>query len=119
MFGFVLGVQHDGYTEEMEEIAAANNLEDCWATWSDWKAQAASHAHAISFAIIAVILGLVVPSINLSDKTINVMGWLVILGAILGSVFELYKVLPLMIIGQTMIIVGLLIGIIGVIKNNQ
>jgi len=117
--GFVIGIQHADYTEEIEEIAAENNLEEYWASWSDWKAQAVSHAHALCFATIAILLGLIIPLINFGESTINVMGWLLIIGVILASVFELYKVLPLMVIGHLLIMIALVIAIIGAFKSEE
>ena len=82
MLGFVIGIYHEGYTEEMEEIAGEKNLEEYCASWSAWKGQAVSNAHALCFATIAIILGLIIPLINFGESTITIMGWLLIIGVI-------------------------------------
>lgn len=116
-YGLYMGFEGIAHEEQMEEIAEAGELESFWETWEDWKGLANAHAHALGFAILALLFGLLFDEIHLADKLKQIMGFLLITGSVLASVFQVVYVMALIGLGDLCVLVAIFMGFIGVIKK--
>lgn len=115
--GIYLGIQHESYIKDMEKFAQANDLSKFWDTQNAWKTKTSSHSHALCLSFLLLLMTLILPYMGLSDKLKNILGVILIVGVVLASVFEWFAVIPLMVIGELLVIIAIVISLIGVIKR--
>lgn len=115
--GLYLGIKHESYLEQLESSAKKGKLLDYFSTWNTWKMHAGSHAHALLLALICIIVALIMPQIGLADVTKNILGILLIVGTVLASIAHWFSFKPLMGLGSVLFLIGILMTIIGFIKE--
>ena len=116
VFGLFLSIQAVPYLEKVQTMAQEGNLEACWGSYSVWKANTNTHAHSLCLSFIAILVGFIIPETGLSDKSQKILGILLITGVVLASIFQLLWVLPVMILGDVLVIVAVLMSFVGMIK---
>ena len=79
--------------------------------------RAGAHAHALLLALICIVIALLMPQVGFADAAKNVLGILLILGAILASVAHWFYFKPLLALGSIMFLIGSLMTLIGFIKG--
>lgn len=115
--GFYLGSQHLPHIEEMEKLAREGNLVEFWSTMNIWKLRASSHSHSLGFASILILVALVMPDMSFSDGTKKALGVLLIVGVALSSIFGWFLFLPLVLIGEILVVAVVLMGFLGVLRG--
>jgi len=115
--GFYLGVGHQAYTSKMGELAEQGNLTEFWNTFSGWKSHAVAHSHALCTSFVLILVALAMPYIEFSDKTKWITGLLLIIGVVLAGIFDWFKIMPLMIVGDILIMAMVLVGFIGALRG--
>jgi len=116
-YGLYMGFQDDIHEEQMEALAEAGNLESFWEAWEGWKVLANAHAHALGFAILALLFGLAFEEIHLSDKLKQIMGLLLIVGSIVSSVFQVFYSENLLGLGHLLVFFAIVLVFVGAIKK--
>lgn len=115
--GFYLGSQHLPHIQEMEKLAEEGNLAEFWSTMTVWKLSASGHSHALGFAIILILVALVMPDMRFSDKSKGILGMLLILGVLISGIFGWFLFLPLVLVGELLVVAMVLMSFIGVIRG--
>ena len=115
--GFYLGSQHLPHIQYMERLAQEGNLVEFWSTMNMWKLRASSHSHALAFASILILVALVLPDMRFSDRTKNVLGILLIAGVVLSSIFGWFLFLPLVVLGELLVVAMVLMSFIGIMRG--
>ncbi len=115
--GMYLGMESESYNSNMTEISQKGDLAAYWNIWSTWKSQSNTHAHALGLALVVLLTGAVLSELNLTDKMVKIMGILLISGTVFASIFQFIYVVPLMALGDVLILAGLVIALIGVMKK--
>jgi hypothetical protein len=113
--GFYLGLQHENFAKDMARITDTGDLTAFWNRWSGWKSRTAAHSHALCTAFVVMLVGLALPYMRLSRPIRWIMGVGLIVGVILGSVFEWLYVVPLMIVGNVVFILMVLVAFVGAV----
>ena len=117
VIGFYLGSQHLPHIQEMEKLAEDGNLVEFWSTMTVWKLSASSHSHALGFACILILVALVMPDMRFSDKTKKILGVLLMLGVLLSGIFGWFLFLPLVLVGELLVVAMILMSFIGIIRE--
>jgi len=115
--GFYLGAQHLPHIEEMETLAEDGNLVDFWSTMTAWKSSASIHSHALGFACILILVALVLPDMRFSDRTKKILGVLLMLGVLLSGIFAWFLFMPLVLVGELLVVAMILMSFIGVMRG--
>jgi len=82
-----------------------------------WKMQASGHSHALSFAFLMIMVALVMPDMRFSDRSKKVLGVLLILGVLLSGIFGWFHFLPLIVLGEFLIVAMVLMSFIGIVRG--
>jgi len=115
--GLSLGVGYKAYALKMGDFAEQGNLVEFWKTFSSWKSRSVAHSHALCITFVLILVALTMPYIKLADNIKWITGLLLIIGVVLASIFDWFKFLPLMIVGDILIIAMVLVSFIGALKG--
>jgi len=115
--GFYLGSQHLPHIQEMEKLAEDGNLLEFWSTMTVWKMNATIHSHALGFAFILILIALIMPDMRFSDRTKKILGALLILGVMLSGIFGWFLFMPLVLLGELLVVAMVLMSIIGIVRG--
>jgi len=115
--GFFLGSQHLPHIQEMEKLAREGNLVEFWSTMNVWKLHASSHSHALGFAFILVLVALVMPDMRFTERAKKVLGVLLVVGVVLSTIFGWFLFLPLVLLGEILIVAMVLMSFIGIMRG--
>ena len=105
------------HIQEMEKLAQEGNLEEFWSTMNAWKMHATSHSHALCFASLLILVALVMPDMRFSDRAKKVLGVLLIVGVVLSTIFGWFHFLPLIVLGETLVVAMVLMSFIGIMRG--
>jgi hypothetical protein len=115
--GFYLGSQHMPHIQEMERLAQEGNLEEFWSTMNNWNLHASSHSHALGFTTLLILVALVMPDMRFSDRAKEVLGTLLIVGVVLSTIFGWVLFLPLVLLGEILVVAMVLMSFIGIMRG--
>ena len=115
--GFYLGSQHMPHIQEMEKLAQEGNLVEFWNTMNVWKLRASSHSHALGFTSLLILVALVMPDMRFSDRAKKVLGILLIVGVVLSTIFGWFLFLPLVLLGEVLVVSMVLMSFIGIMRG--
>jgi len=117
ILGFYLGSQHMPHIQEMEKLAQEGNLVEFWNTMNVWKLRASSHSHALGFTSLLILVALVMPDMRFSDRAKKVLGILLIVGVVLSTIFGWFLFLPLVLLGEVLVVSMVLMSFIGIMRG--
>ena len=115
--GYYLGSQHMPHIQEMEKLAQEGNLVEFWNTMNVWKLRASSHSHALGFTSLLILVALVMPDMRFSDRAKKVLGILLIVGVVLSTIFGWFLFLPLVLLGEVLVVSMVLMSFIGIMRG--
>ena len=115
--GFYLGSQHTPHIQEMEKLAQEGNLVEFWNTMNAWNMQTSSHAHALCFASLMILVALVMPDMRFSNRAKRVLGILLIVGVVSSTIFGWFHILPLVVPGEILIVAMVMMSCIGIMRG--
>jgi hypothetical protein len=107
--GFYLGSQHMPHIQEMERLAQEGNLEEFWSTMNNWNLHASR--------TLLILVALVMPDMRFSDRAKEVLGTLLIVGVVLSTIFGWVLFLPLVLLGEILVVAMVLMSFIGIMRG--
>lgn len=109
VLGIVLGVRHEAYLKQMEEITKKGNLVEFWEAMAKWKSATVAHAHILCLATLLLLAGLLLSELK-GEKLKKIGGTILIIGVALSIIFNslLLNFIPLMAIGEILVTVAVL-----------
>jgi len=105
------------HIQEMEKLAQEGNLVEFWNTMNVWKLRASSHSHALGFTSLLILVALVMPDMRFSDRAKKVLGILLIVGVVLSTIFGWFLFLPLVLLGEVLVVSMVLMSFIGIMRG--
>ena len=113
--GLIPGRKHMEWIEKMKSISQEGNLGLFWTTFDGYKIQTTGHAHATSFACVALLVGLAMIAgvIGFSSQfQLGLAIWLLV-GVVLAGIGGRLRIAPIVAPGNILFLTALIASFIG------
>jgi len=115
--GIFIEFQQQANLDKMEIYAKSRNLEQYLSARSSWELNINACAHAAYLSIFVIIIGLILTDINASDRYKKIIVLFLVLGVVLASIFKWLVIMPVMALGDGLVIVAILMTLVGIIEK--
>lgn len=115
LLGLFLAFLHEPHVESLAELAAQGNLLEYHKKLDAFKWKATAHAHGLLFSMICILVGLVMPSMDYSDTTLNILGSLLVFATISWTIFGFLFLKPLLALGDVLFFCAIIMTVIGLL----
>lgn len=115
--GMFIEFQQQANLDKMEIYAKSRNLEQYLSARSCWELDINARAHAAYLSIFVIVIGLILTDINASDRYKKIIVLFLVLGVVLASIFKWLVIMPLMALGDGLVIVAILMTLVGIIEK--
>jgi hypothetical protein len=102
LFGIFLFIWYSSTFKHIRSLPADDSLTQIWTKYVAWESNVFVYIHALSFALLTVIIGLVAPALKFSESCRKILILMLIIGVVTSNLCHLAGYIPAMVVGEVL-----------------